>query len=398
LIIFETLTENFSFSVSDIEYIISNTDKIVKGISKVMAIFYSAKANAVKAIEIEKPFMPRNFSDIPFDEAKTMEEIETLRNDQPMEYFWYTSQDVPLEQKTTNIKQLDVFDENDRHILLVTVKNENDKKNDLIYYYFNKNLGNFMPSDTETPMDQNNKTIIGIMMYRVVNMMAEKCRNDRKVLISMNKDVRKIVSSLRNKEEMNEKHLNLITNHVADILAELSLKSERYSYMLSEKAINKLKNYKGDLKSLNKIVRHAVRFATNLNVDITDEPIRIQDFHLDFDMMDSEGGLPQPSVKMEESKYNKPIAWLDRLEAAAQILTKSKLPVTGPNLGKNCQPSITAAAISEFMHKNYSKIKTVLETNPDNWPIVRYEFKPLTVFLIPTKKETNREGTKEQQA
>jgi len=377
------MAENFSFSVTDIEHIISNTGNLVPGIARVLSVYYSEKLRKVKAIEVVNPFMPRNFCEIPVDD-KTLEEIETIRNENT-EYFWHTSKDIPFVAETKKIKQLDVFDETDRHILLVTLKSEFDNKNDLIYYYFNKNLGNFKPSDTETPMDQNNKTIIGLFLFNIVNLLAKNCRNDRGALKTFNNDVRKIVYSLRNNEGLNENHYNSLINYVNDILADLSSKSGTHHFELSDSAKTKLKNYTGELKALNKIIKNASAFAANMNIGITDIPVKIEDFHLDFG--NNTVSENQPSVRMDESKYDKIILWLDKLEDAAHVAMQNKLALTGVNIGRSFKRPISAAAISDFLSNNHSKIRTVMEKNKDNWPIVRSEFRPLINVLISKKHD-----------
>lgn len=378
---FDIMSENFSFSVSDIEYILRNTETIVPGITKVISIFYSEKIKGFKAFEVERPFMTSDFYDLTIYD-NLLPEIENLRNDNEFAHSWLSPKDIPFAKKTHKIKPLDVFDEMEKHVLLVRLKNEFDGKSDLIFYYFNKDLSNFMPSTSE-PMDQKHKLIIGKLMYNTVNFMAEKCRNDRKALKYYNKDMQDVFSALKNYEALIDNHDRALLNYANDILSELSSQGT-HTYELSEKAKVKLKNYKGEIKSLEKIIKEASVSAAKY-VDFNHVPVIIADYNLHFG--DEAVSEIIPSVKLSESKYDKIIIWLDRIENAAIKAIKDGLSLTGLNLGKSCIPPISPPAISDFLHNNDSKIRKVLNEYPEKWPVIRTEFRPLINVLVSKKKD-----------
>ncbi|HNW70423.1 MAG TPA: hypothetical protein PKI01_08475 [Bacteroidales bacterium] len=371
----------FSFSLSDIEHIISNTNNMVLGISKVMAVYFSEKKNQPEAIVATDPYTPEEFNEYIIDN-NTLVQIEKLRS-LDATFDWYAPEDIPFFAETKKIKQLDVFDENNRHILMITLKNEHDNKNDLIFYYFNKNLSNFAPSESENYLSPANKIAIGSMLYKFANLMAEICRNDRQALKSYNNNIRNIVNSLKKSVTENEEHhtnyYNALINFVNDALQEISAKSSRYVFELSDSARLKLKDYQGEFKALNKIIKTAAVFAGNMNEGLAGNTVMIEDYHIDFG--DSPPAEIQPSVRMDESKYDKTILLLDRIEEASKIVKQKKLPLTGANVGKACKPPVSAPAISDALNKHRARIKTVMSKYKDRWTTIRNDFKPLINVL-----------------
>lgn len=354
---------------------------MVLGISKVMAVYFSEKKNQPEAIVATDPYTPEEFNEYLIDD-KTLAQIEKLRS-LDTTFDWYAPEDIPFFAETKKIKQLDVFDENNRHILMITLKNELDNKNDLIFYYFKKNLSNFAPSESENYLSPANKLAIGSMLYKFANLMAETCRNDRRALKSYNSNIRNIVSSLKKSVSENEAHhtnyYNALINFVNDILQELSARSSRYVFELTDSARLKLKDYQGEFKALNKIIKTAAVFAGNMNEGLTGRTVMIEDYHIDFG--DSLPAEIQPSVRMDESKYDKTILLLDRFEEAAKNVKQKKLPLTGANVGKACRPPVSAPAISDALNKHRARIKTVMASYKDRWPTIRNDFKPLINVL-----------------
>ncbi len=401
------VTDDFTFSLSDIEYIIGNTGNIVPGIRKVMSVFFSEKKRQPEAVVVNEPFDAGRFEEFPMDENALLQ-MKKLR-EQDISYFWYSMGDIPFSAETEKIVQFDssmskkkaaskdtkktakannditsdLFDENERHILMITVKNELDGKNDLIFYYFNKNLSNFKLSLTDASLDQKNKTIIGMMLFNAINFIAQTCRSDRQALRSYNQGVRTIVSTLKKaaaeNKDINVSYYNAVVNYVNELLQDFSRKSDRYAFELSESARIKLKEYHGDFKLLNKIIKAAAGVARKMAEGLAGRTIVIEDYHLEFNEYSK--AEVKPSVSMDESKYNKTILLLDRLEDAAQKVIQKKIPLTGYNVGQECIPHISAAGISDALSKHGKRIKTVMNTHKERWPIIRNEFRPLINVL-----------------
>jgi hypothetical protein len=63
------------------------------------------------------------------------------------------------------------------------------------------------------------------------------------------------------------------------------------------------------------------------------------------------------------------------------LLLSKNSKITGFNIGDNCKPKVSPAAISDILKKHQKKIVLLLEQHPDNWSIIRNNFKPVRNIL-----------------
>ena len=79
----------------------------------------------------------------------------------------------------------------------------------------------------------------------------------------------------------------------------------------------------------------------------------------------------------KQEGLNKTMLYLDKYEAAAKVLKSKGDKVTGLNIGDNCYPRVSPAAISDILKKHQKKIIVLFKKYPEKWTVVRGHFKPI---------------------
>jgi len=162
------------------------------------------------------------------------------------------------------------------------------------------------------------------------------------------------------------------------IVLDKSIEKDR-KYSLSYGALEKIKNYKSDIKDLETIINESIAYAESLFVDELSN-IEIKEWHILTE-------LPAPAKKpgipdiQQTDLFGKSVSLLDKLESAALIVTSNHLKLTGTNVGKACPVPISAPAISDALYNHKSKINKLLKMYPDKWETIRNDFRPLKNIL-----------------
>ncbi len=376
------MSGNFSFSNSDIFALLTKAHQIVPGIGKIITIQYSKNKQKTEAYTLLQPSNPLSVQDVVLDDS-VLEAIDEFRM-RDIKFSWHAEEDLPFNLHKQKIKQLDVFNELERNILMLGIKNDADKKNDLLIFYFNENISNFAISNSNKSLTPENKIIIGSLLYNSLQMLLDVMRHDRKTLENYNRNVNYVISTMKDAQNANsdfkEKHDNVLLNYAYEILSQSELARHSGKMVLTESAINKIKSYEGEISTLKNIITQAAFFASNLNIGSAEQTIYIEDYHLNFEAAKADKTQIAAQVN---SRYQKTISLLDKLEEAAQDVQRKNKMLTGINVGSACKKAISAPAISDALKKHRSKIITLLKDHPDRWNLIRTEFKPLINVLTP---------------
>jgi hypothetical protein len=278
---------------------------------------------------------------------------------------------------------LDVFDELEKNILIVSVPGENDNSNDLFIFYFNDNISNFTITHSKKPLNQEAKLIIGTLLFNSVSIIVDLARNVKTTLNSFKGNVSHIIETMKSAkstiDSFHEKHEEMMMNFANQTVSELSESFGSFTFELSRNAIHKIKEFNGDLASLKDALKNAMFFASSLCVDEGHQKIVIDDFHLNFvpNKIPEKKQITNPSV----NRQTKTLYFLDRLEEAANLVLKQKKSLTGTNVGKAFEKPISAPAISDALKNHRKTIKDLMFDNPQRWPLIRSEFRPLINIL-----------------
>jgi hypothetical protein len=145
---------------------------------------------------------------------------------------------------------------------------------------------------------------------------------------------------------------------------------ETVEYTLSGGAISKLSDQNLSLSEVESILLNSLEILLNKINPIRFYEISSRD--LVVAVLDSE-----PVLTTRQENLNKTMFYLDKYEAAAKVIKSKGLRVTGLNIGENCYPRVSPAAISDILKKHQKKIVVLFGRYPEKWSIVRNHFKPI---------------------
>jgi hypothetical protein len=306
-------------------------------------------------------------------------------------YAWIRKDDLPFETpRSKKVIAPTLFTEFENIILLLRFENHEDHLFDLLLIYFNQNLGNFGLNKADKVLSTDNKTIISHLLYYQFKSFLQMNTENLTLLRSLNKVVRSVIHENNNlKEQLHQVQSSYGENIVTmalQYLKELSEENNRL-YFMTDDAIEKIRNFKGNLKHLPTILRHAIIFTENLIMPDEKASLGIYPYSLDFESYQLDD-KPQQFTRKIDSRQSRAVQLLDKLERAAKTLQSKNIPLIGSKVGKVMDPPVSAPAITDALGKNRVTIGELLSKYPDKWEIIRKEFKPLLNQLSKNNHDT----------
>jgi hypothetical protein len=258
----------------------------------------------------------------------------------------------------------------------------------LVFLYLNENPSNFGVTSSINPLTTDNKSIIAFVMTNFIRTFTEMQINDKTILKSYNQRTRQIIDqteSLKYEMQRTKDNYGISLVKLCQQIINLHASACGINFRLSPGALDKIKNYKGEIKDLETIIKDTLAYAKSLYVDYSND-IEILEWHIVFDSPAKKETNRATEMNRHEDKFFKTLSLLDRLENAA-LTTKSKqLKLTGTNVGSAFQEPISAPAISDALYNHKSKINNLIKRYPDRWETIRTEFKPLKNILEEEKE------------
>ena len=349
---------------------------ILPSIEKVVTVFYDDASKSLKGIASEKKNGTHKTKEL---EVNPISELLLPFRKDKMSYSWFNKESIPFEVEYKNSSAtIDIFTEFENVVLLLRLPGGQKGLSDLAFLYFNENPGNFGVSNSESSLSTESKSAIAFLLYNALKNNIESKRRNREVLLFNNERTQKIITQTEKlSEELQRTHDNYglsLIKLCRQYLKEHSRKNNK-SYIFSRDALEKISNYSGELKNLERIIEDTVDYVNSLYLNASGE-IKITGWHIDFNV---ESTFPEDFSEDAPAtdKYTKTISLLDRLEQAALIVRRQNLKLTGTNVGRSCEVPISAPAISDALYNHKGRITTLLEKYPDKWETIRAEFRPL---------------------
>jgi hypothetical protein len=215
------------------------------------------------------------------------------------------------------------------------------------------------------------------------------------LLRTLNNGVRAVIGdNISLKEQLNqiqasygENMINIAQQHLQDLSKEYGR-----SYILTDEALNKIRNFKGNLKHLPVILENAIVFTANLLMLSEEEIVNIQSYSLDFDSYQVIEKTEQFTRKID-SRQSRAMQLLDKLEMAALGLKNKNIAIISSRVGQALDPPVSAPAITESLGKGRDLIRQLLEKYPEKWETIRKEFKPLINQLRKSELDNIKEDS-----
>lgn len=373
--------KTYSFITHPIEQLHDFIPGIMPGIEKMVTVYYDERQDMVVGKLTEKKQKRYSTKNLNIDE--NLPALVRLMEDKSP-YNWYNRQNLPFEVENRGSNPtMTIFSELQNIVLLIRVPDSKNELFDLIFLYLNENPSNFGVTNSINPLTTDNKSIIAFLLNNTIRAFLSIQRSDKNALKLNNQRTRGIIQQAeqlkqqidRTAENYGESLVKLC-RHITD---DFAAQNQRQA-SLSASALQKIKNYTGDIKALEEMMRNAITYAESLLIDES-ETIEISEWHLysdgdlTFSEYDSKDKLPA------EDKYTRTIQLLDKLENAALVVKDKQLKMTGTNVGAACETPITAPAISDALYNHKSKIKSVVTMHPHKWPVLSQEFRPFQNIL-----------------
>jgi hypothetical protein len=292
-------------------------------------------------------------------------------------YSWYNSKLLDkIHQEPT--QQLELKDEFDNNVLLIRLNNRHHPEKDLLLIFMQEGLGLFpLDAAEKRPINLREKSLIGQLIYHMIKYLDDQHQNDSAFFSIFNES---FINTIENLDQKKAELKSVRQNYAQSIISfcnyhlqNISEKSD-CQFKLSEKAVEKISDYKDKFELLEKIITNAAAIALNRKFGKTGDTIIIDETDVVFHTYEPE---IRETVISQPDRFARTREILDRYENAAIRAVEKSLPVTGKNIGAYCSPGISPAAITDAIHKHSRKMLTLFEKNPNKWPTLRGKFKPI---------------------
>ncbi|MCK4639472.1 MAG: hypothetical protein KAT33_08630 [Bacteroidales bacterium] len=370
------MAEYFSFTDQQLVNILNISGLLIHGIEKVVAIYYDYNLEDIYAKCYKRNSTGSQVEDFMIEDGKNL--IQKLRKEKTS-YNWYKKEELPFDIKEADKLKMEVFDEFENIVLLLRYFNEHDKKHDLIFFYFNKNVGNFGVCSSDKSLSTENKSIIANLLFNSIKTIIETNSQNLQIWQLLNENTKSIIQNYYSvKEELKiikKSFGQSLINLCCGYIKEFSAKRNK-DYKLTEDALKKISEYNGDINNLKSTIERTLLYVDNTRFDSDNEVFEINDWDINFYDYDFKA-KPDDKNIMITNKYTKTILLLDKLENASQEVKSKNYNLTSVNVGNLCPTPISAPAISDALRKHRKKILYLMKKHPEKWRIIRKEFRPL---------------------
>ena len=332
---------------------------MVAGLEKCVAVFYDNDLNGIEVLSYDGEFSVVDYEDSNF--------IKQLRKSKK-QVNWIKAEQVGFELNNTPAEQLTFKDEEDSSVLEMRFPSSYDGQSDVLYFYFKNNIGNFRLSNIDESMAITIKEVIQNILYKQVSLNIDSNLN--------NSEIHKNISKTFNNESLQAKidqleieKFEVAKSNYTYLLDKIAAK-ETVEYTLSSAAIIKLSDHNLSLHETEAILINSLEILVNKINPVRFYEIASKD--LIFTLASS-----KPVLTTKQENLNKTMLYLDKYEAAAKILKSKGIRVTGLNIGDNCYPRVSPAAISDILKKHQKKIVVLFKQYPEKWSVVRTHFRPV---------------------
>lgn len=382
----------FSFIGDEFENIFVYSDLFLPGIEKITGIYYAQQHERIRLLSRSRDQEMITAED---DLIRSQDQrliIQKFRQSS-QNFTWIKKEELPFESVGQPPSIANIFSELDHVILVLRFQNIDDKLYDCLIVHFNRNLGNFGLNRVDKMLSTDQKVIIGHLLYHQFKSFLIISRANKALLQKLNNGLRSII---RENETLKEQLLQFRTGH-SDSLVNLAMQhlqdlSATYgkTYLLTEDAIEKIREFKGNLRHLPVMLENAILFAENLLLATDGQTCKIPAYCLDYDSYHI-GEQTEQSARKIDSRHSRAIQVLDKLEKAAMILKSKNLTLLSSSVAQHMEPPVTAPAITDALQKNKDAIRLMLDKYPGKWDYIRKEFRPLQNMMRKTMPDRLKE-------
>ncbi|HHE65024.1 MAG TPA: hypothetical protein ENL09_03275 [Bacteroidetes bacterium] len=366
----------YSFKNHFLESLLSNGAAMFPGAEKLLAVYYNNDSLGLIGKELDLN------SDSPTlnPEVSTDKSIIKLRKQRPRS-TWLKNFEIVASENTSKA-QLNIHSEYDNHVLLIRFPNSSDGFSDLLFVFFRNEDQIFQFSGNPQKLSTSIKDAVANILVRSLDVIRNQLENDAAIFDLINKSdsvydqqLNSLKYQLESKTKEQLNHYKSLAESVSDPFS----KQTGHSITWTEESLLKLIKMQLPLKELKSVLKNALTIVVNRSI----KPGAAIEINANDLITEShqELGADAPIISI---RYERTYQLLDRYEEADKRVTQEKIPLTGVNLGKYCNPAVSPAAISDALKKHGKKIMTLFDQEPNRWSLLRNEFRPVKNIMYKT--------------
>jgi hypothetical protein len=310
-----------------------------------------------------------------------------MRSEQ-MGYSWLHKDQLPFEPKSHETRQQLLFSEQFHIVLMLRLTPADPSGLDVFYLFFREDQSNFGISRLQGTLDTARKALVGSLAFRFASVLYGSI-GDWQATFKKFTNVTKLLLTVKPEDPDKTLFQGWVLQWAEEFLEGLS-QSDQLHYKLSLEALSKLMEC-GDFRAASEALKQAASYARLLYSDQNSGEILIEGNFLLLEAKTKPGRLKESLNQPVPDRLNKTMAFLDSLEKAATKLMEVGNGITSSGVGQSMDRPISAPAITDALRKNERRVMVLLENNPDRWPVIRHQFKPL-LNLVEKKEALRRIG------
>lgn len=370
------MINRYSFLNHPFYFVLANASQMVMGLEKGIAVFYNEKTRSTEVLQFVDKIEVLNIADENY--------IDNLRKSKE-KFNWIKQEQVPFEVSNDEFGQLSFDDEKKNSVLELRFLNEHDNRYDVLYLYFKSNISNFKLANSNEAMAVAVKEVIERLLYQQINILIKENKLNSSVHRKISKSFNHV--DLQAEIERIRKEKTKQSAEFYNYILQKLLVNEQFEVVLSNGAISKLDSLNISLEKIEQVLQDSLEVIVNKFGVFSFYEILAEDIVVETIMRQS------ISTSIKQEQLGKTAKFLDKYEAAAKLLNAKNEKITGLNIGANCSPEVSPAAISDVLKKHSKKITVLLNTYPDKWVTIRKEFKPLrNIYEKQVQSHENRMG------
>lgn len=368
------MSEYFSFIGNPAQVILKNSKLLVPGIERVDVIFFDPLRKQVCAEMSTKQGEDYHIEHLSVgSNSKNLNRMRQRKT--PAE--WYHRNEIPYQFNREEANKKGVFGEIDKVVLLNRFPNNFDGANDLVFFYFESDMSNFLVSGNKNRLTTEMKNVIARNIRNSLLMILSNASNDQKVLKMISENMAAVSQNLENMNlklnKIQKKYQESLVISCKHYLDKFSAQNKRL-YSFSESATQRIKEYDGEFHRLEDIISRAVEIANNLVFGHPVSEITLTESHLNFSLDEKPAGDLDP---LEHGIYAVSAKFLNRLEIAAKRAQQQNMQLTSKNVANSLDNPVKPPAISYSVDYHKENIKKLFKLYPDRWQLLKSDFKPI---------------------
>jgi len=287
-------------------------------------------------------------------------------------YVWLTREQLPFESGTTKQRQLEIFSEHKHVVMQLRIKHTTGM--DCFYLFFREDQSNFGVTRLQGPLSTARKALLGSLIYRFTRLFYNS-NGELRMYIQQFTDVTKKLITNKSKQTCKVIPSLWLKQWTDDYLNEL-YEQTGISLQLTKEALDHLAGAE-DYNIAKKGLEQAAQFAIMMCANDESKEVYIEESYLVLERKQDVASSVNTHIYIPESRKDKAIEILNRLERSASILLDNGEDITSSAVGSKMENPISAPAISDALKKHRREILLLLKENPTKWTIIRQHFKPL---------------------